>query len=83
MHYRVFKLSEILDLLEAQQLITMDMVQQAKQFLAANQTVTPPKPLSVKGIILYVILMLFVFRQELILIVMVLLLILLLKSCFI
>lgn len=44
-HYcRVFKLSEILDLLEAGQLITMDVVQQVKQFLRANETVVPPKP---------------------------------------
>ena len=47
-HCRIFRLSEMIDLLEAEQLITMDTVQQVKQFLSVNQTVAPPKPSSVK-----------------------------------
>lgn len=44
--HRIFKLSEILELLEAEQLITMDTIQQVKEFLSTNQAVATPKPSS-------------------------------------
>lgn len=83
---RIFKLSEMLDLLEAEQLITMDTVQQVKQFLGANQDVTPKPLSSVEKLILsqHILNICFVFRQKLLTLpVVMLLLILLPRSCFI